>query len=252
MGLKITALPSGYVRGVAGSGVTFQRNHDKTFDLQMMMFAITGGEHTIMVDTGTSDPAFVHEQHGYTRFERPAEEEPLRVLAAAGIDPAEVGTVIYTHLHWDHCSNPELFTNARFIVQAEELAFAMDPVPIFKKAFQRTTTAQPPIVSVLGRVETIRGRKEIAPGVTAIPLPGHTPGSQGVLVETDAGPFLLAGDCIDRYENWEGDGATQAHLPSGSFINLIDYYDSFAAIEELGAEVIPGHDPRVLERRVFG
>ncbi|MCX6503010.1 MAG: N-acyl homoserine lactonase family protein [Microbacterium sp.] len=252
MGLKIIALPAGRVRGVPGSGVTFQRNADKTFDLAMMMFAITGGEHTVMVDTGTSDPDFVREQHGYTRFERAEAEEPLRVLADAGIDPAEVGTVIYTHLHWDHCSNPELFPNARFIVQKDELAFAMDPVPIFRKAFQRTATAQPPILSVLGQVETIQGRKVIAPGITAVPLPGHTPGSQGVLVETDAGKFLLAGDCIDRYENWEGDGATQSHLPSGSFINLIDYYESFEVIEQLGAEVIPGHDPRVLERRVFG
>ncbi len=229
-----------------------QRNGDKTFDLQMMMFAITGGEHTVMVDTGTSDADFVREQHGYTRFVRTPEEEPLRVLADAGIDPAEVGTVIYTHLHWDHSSNPELFPNATFYVQAAELAFAMDPVPIYKKAFQRTTTAQPPIVSVLGRVKTISGRKEIRPGITAIPLPGHTPGSQGVLVETDAGRFLLAGDCVNRYENWEIDPTTDAHYPSPSFINLIDFYASFETIESLGAEVIPGHDPRVLERRVFG
>ncbi|WP_172978309.1 N-acyl homoserine lactonase family protein [Microbacterium sp. SYP-A9085] len=215
------------------------------------MFAITGGDHVVMVDTGTSDPAFVREQHGYAKFERPAEHEPLRVLAAAGIDPADVGTIIYTHLHWDHCSNPELFPNARFIVQRDELAFAMDPVPIFRKAYQRTATAQPPILSVLGRVETITGRVEILPGITAVPLPGHTPGSQGVLVETDAGRFLLAGDCIDRYENWEGD-ATVDHLPSGSFINLIDFFDSFKTIESLDCEVIPGHDPRVLERRVFG
>jgi glyoxylase-like metal-dependent hydrolase (beta-lactamase superfamily II) len=173
------------------------------------------------------------------------------VLADAGIDPADVGTVIYTHLHWDHCSNPELFPNARFIVQKKELEFAVDPVPIFRKAYQRTATAMPPILSVLGRVDTIEGRTEVHPGITAIPLPGHTPGSQGVLVETDAGRFLLAGDCIDRYENWEGD-ATLDHLPSASFINLIDYFDSFALMESLDAEVIPGHDPRVLERRVFG
>lgn len=252
MGLKIIALPQGRTTGVPGQAVTLQRNQDKTFDLQMMMFAITGGDHTVMVDTGTSDPEFVREQHGYTKFVRPPEEEPLRVLADAGIDPADVGTVIYTHLHWDHCSNPELFPNATFYVQADELAFAMDPVPIFKKAFQRTTTARPPIVSVLGRVQTIRGRKQIRPGITAIPLPGHTPGSQGVLVETDAGRFLLAGDCVDRYENWEGDGAGQSHLPSASFINLIDFYESFATLEELDAEIIPGHDPRVLDRRVFG
>jgi N-acyl homoserine lactone hydrolase len=84
-----------------------------------------------------------------------------------------------------------------------------------------------------------------------VSLPGHTPGSQGVLVETDAGPFLLAGDTVDTYENWEGNSQVE-HIPSGIHTDLFQYFDSFRKIEHLGCEVIPSHDAAVLERGPFG
>jgi len=251
VGLKIIAVPAGTVNGVPGPSVTMMRNQDMTFDLAMMMFVIVGGEHPVMVDTGTPPVDFVREHHGYHRFARTAEEEPLTALAAAGIDPAEVRTVLFTHLHWDHCSNTALFPNAEFLVQADELRFAIDPIPIFRKAYQRSATVSPSWLPELPRFRTVSGRHEVLPGITTIPLPGHTPGSQGVLVETDAGRYLLAGDCIDRYENWEGDEMFD-HLPSASFTNLHHYMESFATIESLDCEVIPAHDPRVLTTRMFG
>lgn len=251
MGLKIVAMPSGFVKGVRGSAVTFMRNNDKEFELSMLMFAVLGGEHPVMVDTGTPPVDYVREHHGYHSFERPDEHEPRRVLAEHGIDPADVRTVIFTHLHWDHCSNTDLFPNATFYVQAEELRFAIDPIPVFRKAYERLPTNEPSWLPVLRRFQTVDGEREIVPGISVVPLPGHTPGSQGVLVETDEGRFLLAGDCIDRYENWEGD-ATLDHIPVGSFTNLHAYMDSIALIEKLNCEVIPSHDPRVLARKVFG
>jgi len=251
MGLRIIPLRAGTVRGVPGSSVTFLRNQGETFDLAMMMFVVVGGEHPVMVDTGTPPVEDVREHHGYHRFARTEEEEPLRVLAEAGIDPLDVETVIFTHLHWDHCSNTELFPNARFVVQQEELRFAIDPLPIFRKAYQRTRTVDPSWLPQLRRFETVKGTQQILPGISVVPLPGHTPGSQGILVETDAGRYLLAGDCVDRYENWNGDDLF-AHLASASFTNLHDYMDSFALIESLGCEVIPSHDPRVLEIGSFG
>jgi len=37
-----------------------------------------------------------------------------------------------------------------------------------------------------------------------IPLPGHTPGSIGVVVDTKKGPYVIAGDAAGRYGNLEG------------------------------------------------
>ena len=93
----------------------------------MIMFVIIGGEHPIMVDTGTPDAAFVREYVGYSTFERPDGEDPLAVLNNAGVDPADVRRVVFTHLHWDHCSNLELFPNATFTVQDGNCATRSSP-----------------------------------------------------------------------------------------------------------------------------
>jgi glyoxylase-like metal-dependent hydrolase (beta-lactamase superfamily II) len=250
VGLKIVAMPAGYIRNAHGPASTYLRNWDRIYDAPMIMFAVVGGEHPVLVDTGTPAPEVVHQHHSYN-FTRSEDEAPLVQLERAGIDPEDVRTVVFTHLHWDHCGNSELFPNARFVVQARELAYAMDPLPPNRAAYERTATANPPWLGVLGRIQTVDGAVEVEPGISTVPLPGHTPGSQGVLVETDAGRFLIAGDCIGLYENWTGDG-TLAHIPSGSFTNLHEYMDSFARIEQLGCEVIPSHDPKVLETGVFG
>jgi len=250
MGLKIVAMPAGHVHQVHDPSVTWQRGWDKTRDLPMIMFAIVGGDRPIMVDTGTPDGAFVQEHHS-PRFRKSADEETSKVLAGEGIDPAEVRDVVFTHLHWDHCSNLHLFPNATFHVQDAELRYAVDPIALHRRAYERVDGLVPPWVPVTTRIAAIEGRVEIAPGVSTVALPGHTPGSQGVLVETEKGAFLLAGDNVYSYDNWIGDAAAP-HIPSGSFTNLIQYTESFKVMDALGAEVIPSHDIKVLETRVFG
>lgn len=253
MGLKIRALPIGRLHGFPQPAITYMRGWGKTVDPQMIMFVIEGGAHPIVVDTGTSDASFTHDHHGYD-LRRDPDEEPLAALEAAGIDADSVQTVIHTHLHWDHCSNNHLFPNARFLVQEAELRYAIDPAEPTRVAFERTRRTNPPWLSVLTRIETVRGDVEIEPGVSVVALPGHTPGSQGILVDTDQGPHLLAGDCVDTYENWNGDANPDGlrHIPSGSFTDLIAYMDSFRRIEELDCEVVPGHDEAVVKTGVFG
>jgi N-acyl homoserine lactone hydrolase len=253
VGLQIVALPSGLVPAANQAAVTYQRGWGKQVKLPMIMFVITGGDHPIMVDTGTPDGPFDREYFGYTSFDRPAGEEPLAQLNGAGIDPADVREVVFTHLHWDHCSNVELFPNARFTVQDEELRYAVKPIPLHNRAYQHLPGTQPPWIPILSRLNPVQGAVQIAPGVSTVPLPGHTPGSQGVLVETDAGRYLIAGDCLDSYDNWNTDGADGVpHVPSWSFTDVIQFDESFRRIESLECEPIPSHDERVLATRVFG
>ena len=106
---------------------------------------------------------------------------------------------------------------------------------------------------MLDRLNAVSGAVEIAPGVRTVPLPGHTPGSQGILVETDKGEYLIAGDCLDSYDNWYWNGNDGVpHVPSWSFTDVIQFDESFRRIESLGCEPIPSHDERVLATRVFG
>ncbi|KQW42687.1 MBL fold metallo-hydrolase [Nocardioides sp. Root1257] len=248
MTLKIHALHVGTLLGLSKAAVTFQRGYFERIDVPVIMFVITGGEHTIVVDTGISDAESALARHGIT-VARPEDQDPRTALESIGVDPADVGTVVNTHLHWDHCANNYLFPDAQVIVQKTELEYAVDPFEPNLKVYERRSGITPDWMRSLGRVRSVAGDVELEPGISLVHLPGHSPGSQGVLVHAAGGDYLVAGDCVSCYENWTGD-ALARHIPA-AFTDLGAYMKSFRKIEALGCEVIPSHDQRVLDHRVF-
>lgn len=127
MTLTIHALHVGTLMGLSKAALTYQRGYHELVDVHMIMFVILGGEHPVVVDTGTDTPEATLRRHGRTLI-RPPEQEPLAALKSIGVDPLEVRTVINTHLHWDHCGNNAMFSNARIVVQKSELEYAIDPL----------------------------------------------------------------------------------------------------------------------------
>ncbi|WP_406095045.1 MBL fold metallo-hydrolase [Kitasatospora purpeofusca] len=123
------------------------------------------------------------------------------VLARVGIAPADVETVVLTHLHEDHYGwsvTPEgvpVFPSARYVVQHAEVA-ALGP----------TRTARTYVVEPLlraGQLHEVDGHTVLAgrarPGggaITLLPTPGHTPGHQSVLVDGGGDRLLLTGDVL--------------------------------------------------------
>ena len=250
MQLSITALHVGTSRDYPTPAITYFHGWGDVHDVPMIMFVIQGGtDGPIVVDTGTSDPASVLRFHSVV-LDRPEHQHPRAALERLGIDPADVRTVVNTHLHWDHSSNNDLFPNARILAQRKEMAYAIAPFDTSRKGYENSRDATPPWLSSLGRMVPVDGEERIAPGVTLVPLPGHTPGSQGVLVEAGTKRFLIAGDFVDNYGNLAGDDLN-AHFLSGSFVSLEDYWMSFKQLRELDCIVVPSHDPAVIEIGVF-
>ncbi len=64
------------------------------------------------------------------------------------------------------------------------------------------------------------------------------------MVDTVEGPWVIAGDNVALYENWEGDGKLE-HIPSGVHQNLHDYFHSFRKMETYGEKILPSHDSKV-------
>jgi glyoxylase-like metal-dependent hydrolase (beta-lactamase superfamily II) len=225
------------------------RNWGEFHTSPLIMFVIDGGEHPVIVDTGPLDPEHVWRYHRY-RMEQSTRERPEEVLRASGVDPLDVRWVINTHLHWDHSSNNDLFPNAKVVVQQKELEYARSPLQWHRVAFEHLPEITAPWRKAESRLEVVEGDRELDPGVSVVALPGHTPGSQGVLVRSGEWNYLIAGDCVDTYENWDGDDAA-THIPSGLYTSLIEYDESFSKIESLDCEVIPSHDEAVLKRGLF-
>jgi N-acyl homoserine lactone hydrolase len=215
-------------------------------DLTFLMYVITGGPHPIVVDSATPDAATVlRRKHGV--LIRPVEQEPAAALAAAGVDPADVRQVVYTHLHWDHCGNGELFPNAEFVVQREELRYAIAPREGDDRLFYDLIGEGPPTwLAQIERIVTVDGDARVADGVRVVALPGHTPGSQGIVVDTARGRGLIAGDTVPTYHHWQG------RVPNAVHTDPAVYERTFRRMEELDCHVIPSHDPLVMQRGPFG
>ncbi|MCS5498313.1 N-acyl homoserine lactonase family protein [Cnuibacter physcomitrellae] len=248
MALTIHALSVGRVFDLGKPSFLYLRGWAERIDVPNIMFVITGGESPIVVDTG-GDPDRSRDVHRL-RMERDPQEHPAEAARSVGVDPRDVRWVVNTHLHWDHSSNNHLFPNAQVVVQRVELEFARRPVTWHQRNFEALPGMTPSWEDEATRFRVVDGETELAPGVTLVPLPGHTPGSQGVLVETAGATYLLAGDCVYLYENWEGD-ETWRHIPAGIYTDLEEYQRSFDRIDALDCEVVPSHDWRVIDRGVF-
>jgi glyoxylase-like metal-dependent hydrolase (beta-lactamase superfamily II) len=148
--------------------------------------------------------------------------------------------VIVTHLHWDHCGSNDLFPRAKIIVQKEELETARSPFPSTTHAYIRR---------VVDNVDytIISGDKEVARGVNVLLTPGHTYGLQGVLVQGEKRRIFIAGDTLPLFANLEQDPPAISNI----FVDLRKYYESLDKITRLSAFILPGHDFRVFERKVY-
>ena len=115
-----------------------------------------------------------------------ADMDPRLVpVAEWSFDPASVDLVVNTHLHFDHCGGNHLFAGTPVHVQRRELedARTQDDYTI------REWVDAPGITYV-----PVDGELELLPGVRLVPAPGHTQGSQVVVVGTGAHPVVIAGD----------------------------------------------------------
>jgi glyoxylase-like metal-dependent hydrolase (beta-lactamase superfamily II) len=220
---------------------------------------IGGAEKKILVDAGPPGMERSLKYHPYFKSEpRASEQEMPGALAKAGIKPEEIDIVILTHLHWDHVGAVELFPNAQFIVSDVELQFALNPTPCLYASYEALQLGiQPLFLKVISRIKTVEMKeKEIVKGVRTIPLPGHSPGGIGVVVDTDAGPYVIAGDAVPTYENMRGDPKNnERYFMSGVYTDMQAMWKSFELIDEIVKgdveRVIPGHESLVFKRERY-
>ncbi|WP_338450639.1 N-acyl homoserine lactonase family protein [Niallia oryzisoli] len=232
------------------SSFLYGRHQGKKEDFPCIMFVIKAGTHTIVVDTGPYDEEKATKLH--VPLKRPQEMEPVQALKSIGVDSDEVDLVILSHLHWDHCGNCKMFKNATFLVQKDELQYAVAPNPVQQTQYDLGFEGvQPSWMEVLDQIQTVDGDvDDVVKGVHLVKLPGHTPGLMGVAVETQKGVHVIASDCIPLNVNWLGD-AKQKHIPNGIHINLEDFQYSFEKLERIANVVLASHDFETLKHKQY-
>ena len=148
-------------------------------------WAIDGPVGTILVDTGMIDST-------------PSLDEGWGPVLRPWPELGAVVAVINTHLHFDHCGGNRRFAGTPIYVQRAELEAAVEPG--YLEEWVRFPGAD--------YVE-LDGDAQLADGVSVLFTPGHSPGHQAVVVETDEGSVVLAGDVTYSMRELIG-GATES------------------------------------------
>ena len=128
------------------------------------------------------------------------------LLAALGIAPAEIACVLLTHLHPDHAgglldpAGAPAFANAELVLAPAEAAFWQDPATAAgpgaseqDRAF--TALARAALAAYAGRTRLVAEGPAL-PHITAVKLPGHTPGHTGWHLAAGEDALLVWGDVV--------------------------------------------------------
>lgn len=215
--------------------ITFQDSESEdTREFALYIWLIQDGEKTVVVETGVKDAkSFSDSTERYIPggvIQKPGERTPA-LLEEAGVDAASVKHVLITHLHPDHYDYFEAFPSARMVVNRREYEESREAlIPEVARQLESRPDA-------LRLVE----EEEVLPGIRAVPLGCHSPGSQGFLVQTWLGPVLLTGDVVYLYENIEENRFINSGDPDGCRAA----YEKIRSLTDL---ILPAHDPKVLDR----
>jgi glyoxylase-like metal-dependent hydrolase (beta-lactamase superfamily II) len=215
--------------------------HEAPMPMDYFVWVAVSPDATWVVDTG----------FGAADAERRARRlvrSTAEALATVGVDASQVSEVILTHLHYDHIGGFEQFPSARFHLQDREMAYATGrhmTRAALNQAFTADHIAELVRAVHAGRVEFHAGDEELAPGLSVHLIGGHTDGLQVVRIRTAAGWLVLASDASHYYENMETGRPFPIVFDVGA---MVQGYDMLRRLASSPDDIVPGHDPIVLER----
>jgi glyoxylase-like metal-dependent hydrolase (beta-lactamase superfamily II) len=203
-------------------------------------YLILGAETPIMVDAGFRDAVELEASSGFPF--RQSEDQTLEAnLARHGLEPGDVGLLVFTHLHLDHTGVADRLPNARLLIQRTELQYSA--APLFPAVFYDRIDIAKLVNPLWSQIELLDGDTEIAPGVRTVLTGGHSPGHQMVYVDVPSGQAIIVGDLAYLTDP----GVTEGR-PPGYVVSMEDTLAGLARAKREGLHHLPMHDVAVYEK----
>ncbi|HML08232.1 MAG TPA: MBL fold metallo-hydrolase [Xanthobacteraceae bacterium] len=156
----------------------------------------TGGK-LVLIDCGLGSAWFENSKGAVGRT--------VLNLIAAGVDPKNVDIVLMSHLHPDHTNGIRAadgamaFPNAEIMVPAKDWAFWMSEENAAKAQSNQMmkdyfANVRKVYAGIEDKVTRYEAGREVAPGITSVATPGHTPGHTSFVVSSGSSTVLLQVD----------------------------------------------------------
>lgn len=230
--------------GITKGIFTYLLDYEKTMTINGGCFFIKGVQnHNILVDTGPTVEDFV--AHNY-----PCEgikTMPEALKEATGLTPDDIDVVIFTQLHHDHCPLAKMFKHAKLIIQKDEWYAVHNSPACYRFLYN------PEHVEGLNPDFVDGDVFNVFPGIHLLYTPGHTPGGQSIVVDTEDGRVIICGFCCDE-DNFNPPEELKPIWPEvlvpGLHVNSEDAYSSAMRVKKEADYIITLHDKKTFERGI--
>jgi len=154
-----------------------------------------------------------------------------KALADRGLSASDIDVLLLTHAHWDHVQGLQYFDNAAIMTHPKELDYISNPhgrdyaTPAWTKAMLDQYDVR----------HAVEG-SELATDVHVVEVPGHSPGTIAVAVETAEGTAVITGDSIQNAM------VAQQRRNALVFWNEAQANASVERLVDMADVIYPGHD----------
>lgn len=236
--IRLTALYDGvwnlpidrrFVRNAGAAEVdrAFRVAHLKprTLPISFTALLVENGGKRVLIDTGTAGQ--VAGTAGFMNAN----------LAAAGIEPKDIDTILISHFHPDHIDGiktkdgAKVFANAEIWVPEPEWAFWMDDANLarakgpVKRYF---LNARRIFRDIAPEVRRFKPGAEVAPGIVSVPAFGHTPGHTAFAIHSGNRSMLAMSDTARepwlfvRHPQWQPRYDMDGPLAAAARVAMLD------------------------------
>jgi glyoxylase-like metal-dependent hydrolase (beta-lactamase superfamily II) len=183
-------------------------NVGRSIEFSSTCWLIKRGGEWLLWDTGVPESA-LNDPKGWSTLPKlivyRLDKTLTGQLAEIGLKPSDIGRVAISHTHGDHIGNVSLFPDSVILMQQAEYSWIHSADGPNDNVNQLMALARK-LLGTPKNLQLIDGDTDVFGdgSVTLVSTPGHTPGSQSLLVHLrNSGFIILSGDVVHLEQNFK-------------------------------------------------